>query len=106
MLVTSSIPPQARLLVNQLNSQRQSIREKVRESIQDFSLEYDSESARLGEFNTSEFQYDLDEQKNLSSERWNIDHALEKLRELADELKLDCVDLGRTIRAQEKSLNK
>lgn len=102
----SSTPPQTRLLVNQLNTQRQHIREQVRESILDFSAQYDIESLRLGESNTSQFDYDIDEQGNLHKERWNIDTAIEKLREMNDELKMDCVDLGRTIRVQEKKLTR
>lgn len=93
-------------LTNQLNLQRQQIRESVREAIYAFSAEYDSESVRLGEEDLSGFEYDPDEQANLAKERWNIDDAIEKLRELAEELKMDCVDLGREMRVHEKNLTR
>lgn len=82
------------------------MRESIREAITTFALEYDTESARLGEENESEFDYDPDEQVNLPKDRWKIDNAIERLRELNDELKMECVDLGRDIRQQEKQLKR
>lgn len=92
--------------MNLLNTQRQELREGVREAISEFALEYDTESARLGEENPSTFDYDPDEQVNLPKERWNIDMAIERLKQFNDELKMECVDLGRTIRQQENSLTR
>jgi hypothetical protein len=92
--------------VNQLNTQRQELREGVREAITNFALEYDTESVRLGEEDVSEFEYDPDDQVNLPKERWSIDDAVNKLKELNDELKMECVDLGRNVRQQEKSLSR
>jgi len=82
------------------------VRESIRGAITEFALEYDTESARLGEENESEFDYDPDEQVNLPKERWNIDTAIEHLKEMNDELKMECVDLGRDIRQQEKQLKR
>lgn len=93
-------------LVNHLNRQRQDLREDIREAITNFALEYDTESVRLGEENDSEFDYDPDEQVNLPKERWSIDKAIEKLKQLNDEMKMECVDLGRNVRQQEKSLSR
>lgn len=93
-------------LVNILNSQRQEARESIREAISHFALEYDTESARLGEEDPSAFEYDPDEQVNLPKERWDIDLAMERLKRYNDETKMESVDLGRTIRQQETSLTR
>jgi len=96
-------PLQTRLL-HELNKQRQAVRAAVRENTGTFSEAYDAESARLGAEDDTPFEYEIDEQVNLPKERWTIKDAIDKLREMEDELKMDCVDLGRKIRQQEKRL--
>lgn len=92
--------------MNLLNAQRQELRESIREAISEFALKYDTESARLGGENPSSFDYDPDEQVNLPKERWNIDMAIENLKQFSDEMKMECVDLGRNIRQHEISLTR
>lgn len=105
-VISSSRTPLQTRILHTLNLQRQEVRKNVYRAIQDFAVEYDAESARLGELNDAEYDYDPDEQVNLAKERWTLERATEKLKELEDQLKMDCVDLGRQVRRQEKDLTR